>query len=109
MAKKRERHWSWVDHDPGYEPEFARTPDCVEHQADFETMRYVWTASFTNRDSWAESDTSRASRHYEIRRDGVGWSVRLVGRNNSVFEVPHEWEPAPPVLAKAWDDASKSS
>lgn len=102
------RRWQWVDPQPPEEPAFGRTPSHVEHEADFDAMTYVWRAHFINPEMWAESETSWASRHYEIAHEpgmGAGWTMRLVGRNLQRFEAPHAWEPVPPALASAWDRA----
>lgn len=100
------RIWRVTEHDPDPIPEFTPlVATTIDHELDLDTLAYEWTAYFSNPEPWAESSTSMAMRHYELRRDDDGWRMRLIGRNHSKFDTPREWEPAPAGFCQAWDDA----
>ena len=79
-------------------------PDHVEHELDFRESRYRRTEVYLNEDPWAESDTSRATEDFLVRRTGPGaWEIRLVARNGSTLDAPGEWEKGPQQLSDAWE------
>lgn len=83
-----------------------RKPDRVHYELRLATHRYSVEATFHNPEIWAESDLSVARQEYEVRRSLEGlWEVRLIGRNNSRFETPEAWKPAPERFVTAWERA----
>jgi len=96
--------WSFSDAEPIGEA--YSHPDRVDYELDLSTWRYRLRAIFRNDDPFAESEISYARMEYEVRRSATGqWEIRLLGRNDSFFDLPEAWEAAPARFLNAWEQA----
>jgi len=97
---------AWSFRDAESIGEAYRHPDRVDYELDLSTWRYRLKATFRDDDPYAESEIFYAKMEYEVLRLASGqWEVRLLGRNDSLFDTPEAWEPAPARFVNAWEQA----
>jgi len=94
--------WSFRDDKPEPYPQ----PHRIDYELELSMWRYRVKATFCNNDPYAESEISYTRTEYEVRRSATGqWEIRLLGRNDSLFDTPEAWEPAPARFVNAWEQA----